>query len=153
MQEDTFSISSSAFEDGKMIPARYTCDGENISPPLQIINTNKEIAALVLIVDDPDAVKPAGHVWDHWIVFNISPQSCELAEGESPQGVVGINSGGVLAYGGPCPPDGEHRYFFKLYGIRKLVDLPEGATKAEVEAAMRGSIVAEAQLMGRYNRV
>lgn len=150
--ERILTLTSSAFENGGVIPVKYTCDGENSSPPLKVTNTYESIDSFVLIMDDPDAVKPAGHVWDHWVVFNIPPTSFELGEGENPQGILGVNSGGMLAYGGPCPPDGEHRYFFKLYGISGMLELPEGVTKKQVEEAIQGRSVAEATLMGRYTR-
>jgi len=145
-------LTSSVFEHEGLIPSKYTCDGENINPPFSISGVPEEAQSLVLIMDDPDAVKPAGHVWDHWTVFNIPTSVTEITEGEEPDGVEGITSSGALKYGGPCPPDGEHRYFFKLYALDTELDLVEGITKTEVEQAMEGHILTEAVLIGRYNR-
>lgn len=142
-------LASSAFKEGGPIPAKYTCDGSNISPPLHFEDVPAKAKSLVLVMDDPDA--PAG-TWDHWVVFNIPPATREVKEGHSPPGVVGKNTRGELAYGGPAPPDREHRYFFKLYALDAMLALKEGATKAEVEMAMEGHVLAKAQLMGRYKR-
>lgn len=148
-QDGNFSISSSAFEHTQNIPSKYTCDGEDMSPPLTITSTYEDIESLVLIMDDPDA--PAG-TWDHWVVFNIPPTSFELPEGTEPKGVAGVNSWERTGYGGPCPPDGEHRYSFRLYGVAEMLDLSEGSTKTQVEETMEGKVVRQAELMGRYNR-
>lgn len=149
---DTITLSSNAFEHGGTIPNTFTCDGENISPPLSWSGVPEEAQSLVLIMDDPDAVKPAGHVWDHWVVFNIPTTLTAVSEGEEPQGTHGITSSNTKEYGGPCPPDGEHRYFFKLYALDTNLDLQEGATKKDVEEAMEGYILAKGELMGRYER-
>lgn len=151
-------LTSPAFQDNGKIPSKYTCDGQNISPPLVISDVPKNARALVLVMDDPDIpafVKEKFNiqVWDHWIIFNIPPATTEIPEGKNPHGILGKNTGGKNAYGGPCPPDREHRYIFKLYAIDTLFNLREGATKAEVEAAMKGHILAEAKLIGRYERV
>ena len=103
-------------------------------------------------MDDPDAVVPAGKVWDHWMVWNIPPITREIPEGKEPKGVHGKGTSNNLQYKGPCPPDRVHRYFFKLYALNTGLSLPEGSTKAEVEAAMKGRIIARAELMGRYER-
>lgn len=145
-------ISSTAFEPDANIPRKYTCDGENISPPLAFSDIPAAAQSLVLIMDDPDALKPAGKVWDHWLVWNISPTTITLAEGANPPGIVGYNSGGKKSYSGPCPPDGEHRYFFKLYALDTDLDLPFNATKSDIEKAMSGHILEQVQLMGRYSR-
>lgn len=143
-------INSSAFSDGEFIPARYTADGLDVNPPLQISGVPEGAKSLVLIMDDPDA--PVG-VWDHWVVFNIPPSVTEISENSTPAGaVVGKNSWGRTNYGGPAPPSGVHRYFFKLYALDSMLPLPVGATKAQVESAMKGHILAEAQLMGKYSR-
>lgn len=143
-------INSSAFSDGEFIPARYTADGLDVNPPLQISGVPEGAKSLVLIMDDPDA--PVG-VWDHWLVFNIPPSVTEISENSTPAGaVVGKNSWGRTNYGGPAPPSGVHRYFFKLYALDSMLPLPVGATKAQVESAMKGHILAEAQLMGKYSR-
>lgn len=151
-------ITSPAFTEGAKIPSKYTCDGKNISPPLNISEVPQEAASLVLFMDDPDIPdfvkqKFRIQVWDHWVVFNIAPETREIPEGKNPPGHLGRNTGGNNSYGGPCPPDREHRYFFKLYALDTELDLPEGTTKAEVEKAMKNHIVAEAKLMGRYERV
>ena len=147
---------SSMFEHREKIPAQYTCDGNDMSPPLTISDVPDGVKSLVLIMDDPDA--PAG-IWDHWVVFNIPPDVTEIPESQEPRqtggqapGVSGKNSFGNLEYHGPCPPDREHRYFFKLYALDVELDLPEGASKAEVEQAMAGHIIEQAELMGLYER-
>lgn len=145
-------LQSTVFEHNGNIPSKYTCDGENINPPLYISDVPQEAKALVLIMDDPDAIKPAGKVWDHWLVFNIPVDTKDIPEDQQPVGVAGINSRQNLTYGGPCPPDGEHRYFFKLYAIDIELTLPEGSTKPEIEKAMEGHIIDQAELVGLYNR-
>ena len=147
-------LTSSAFAHEALIPARYTCDGDNVNPPLVIAGVPEQAVSLVLIMDDPDVPKhlrPDG-MWDHWVVFNIPPQTREIAENSEPEGVHGLGTGNNLEYYGPCPPDREHRYFFKLYALDCKLNLPQGVGKAAVEQAMVGHILAEAQLMGRYNR-
>ena len=148
-------LESSTFEHEGSIPAKYTCDGENISPPLKISDVSEGAKSLVLIMDDPDVPKnlrPDG-VWDHWLTWNIPPETSEIPEGQNPQGVVGKNTGGSFGYRGPCPPDREHRYFFKLYALDTTLDLPaDTTTKADLEKAMEGHILSQAELMGRYNR-
>lgn len=145
-------LTSTAFENNGMIPRQYTCDGENVSPPRNIMQIPPETKTLALIMDDPDAVKPAGKVWDHWIVFNIPPNTNEIEEGKDPQGIKGMTSFGKSGYGGPCPPDGEHSYIFKLYAVDTELDLVEGASKEEVLGLMQGHILEEAELIGRYAR-
>lgn len=143
---------SDAFEYEGVIPVRYTCDGEDINPPLAIHGVPERAQSLVLIMDDPDAVKPAGKVWDHWIVFNIPPETEIIEAGLTPKGVPGVTSNGDTSYHGPCPPDGEHRYVFKLYALDRALSLSEGATKTEVENAMEGHIIDQVDLIGRYTR-
>jgi Raf kinase inhibitor-like YbhB/YbcL family protein len=140
-----------------MVPPLYTCDGSHVSPPLSISGVPEGAKSLVLIVDDPDvpkAVLPAG-VFDHWVLFNIPVTTTEIAQGGS-AGTVGANSSGQNAYAGPCPPPQydppEHRYFFKLYALNAELPLKEGASKADVEKAMDGHVIAETRLMGRYER-
>jgi Raf kinase inhibitor-like YbhB/YbcL family protein len=148
----TMKITSSAFEQNGQIPSKYTCDGSNFSPPLTFTGIPANAQSLVFIVDDPDAMKPAGKVWDHWVLFNIPPTTTEIREATQP-GKSGSNSKPALGYQGPCPPDGEHRYFFKLYALDVAeLNLKVGATKAEVEAAMNGHVIAQAELVGRYVR-
>lgn len=128
---------------------QYTCDGEDVSPPLQWSGVPPEAARLALIVDDPDA--PAG-TWVHWVLFDMPADLRELPEGGE-AGVQGQTSFGQVGYGGPCPPGGsEHRYFFRLYALDQALGLPEGASRAEVDAAMEGHILAQAELMGLYGR-
>ena len=145
-------LTSPAFTESGKIPAKYTCDGNNINPPLIISEVPEGAKSLALIMDDPDAVVPAGKIWDHWVVWNIPHFIREIKEGQEPRGVRGRGTGNNLTYKGPCPPDGVHRYFFKLYALKSGLQLPEGSTKAEVEAAMKGYILAKAELMGRYER-
>jgi Raf kinase inhibitor-like YbhB/YbcL family protein len=139
---------SSAFKEGEIIPSLYTCEGKNISPPLEIGNVPQGAKSLALIMDDPDvpAFVRADKMYDHWIVFNIPPTSHKIV------GVHGKNTAGKNQYIGPCPPDREHRYFFKLYALDKRLDLQEGATKKEVEKAMEGHILSKCHLMGRYEK-
>ena len=141
------TLTSPAFKQGEAIPAKYTADGADISPPLKIENVPDGTKALVLIVDDPDA--PHG-TWDHWIVYGI-PVTAEIAENSVP-GTQGKNSFRKLNYGGPAPPSGTHRYFFKLYALDVKLGLPEGKTKKEVEKAMKGHVIDKAELMGTYSR-
>ncbi len=153
------NIKSSAFEEGKAIPTRYTCEGENVSPPLNWQGVPENAKSLVLIVDDPDAPDPAEpkRTWVHWVLFNIPPQIDGLPEGANsetlPDGVgEGINDWNRAGYGGPCPPIGRHRYYHKLYALDKTLRDLQRLTKAEVLAAMKGSVIAEAQLMGTYQK-
>ncbi len=142
-------ITSTAFKEGASIPAKYTCDEKDTIPPLSFEDVPEKAVTLALVMDDPDA--PMG-IWDHWVVWNISRDTKGVREGSEPKGVAGKNSWGKTGWGGPCPPDREHRYFFKLYALDQKLDLPAGSTKAQLEKAMKGHVVAEAQLMGRYNR-
>lgn len=145
----SMKLLSSAFANNERIPDLYTCQGDNIPPPLEIQGVPKEAKSLALIVDDPDA--PRGTV-DHWIVWNIDPETT-IINSLSRFGSVGKNSSGVDAYKGPCPPPGKpHRYFFKLYAIDNVLQLPIGSSKKDVEEAMQGHIIAETQLIGTYSR-
>lgn len=148
----TMELTSSAFKHNGKIPSKYTCEGENVSPPLKIDDAPLDVKSFVLIMDDPDAVKPAGKIWVHWVVFNIPGETEEIAEGEEPKGVQGEGTSGDLGYQGPCPPDGEHRYFFRLYALDEELPLKEGATKVEIEDAMEGHILEEAELVGKYKK-
>ena len=147
---DKMELKSNAFENNGKIPSKHTCDGENVSPQLSISGVPENSKSLVLIMDDPDAVKPAGKVWDHWIVFNIPPETKEIPEAQEPQGIHGKGTSGNLNYRGPCPPDAEHKYFFKLYALDTNFDLPQGSEKKEVEEAMKSHIIEQTQLIGRY---
>jgi hypothetical protein len=142
-------ITSSAFKDGGEIPNKYTCDGEGLVPPLAFEGVPQAAKGLALIVDDPDA--PMG-TWDHWLLFNIPPDAGGIAEGKEPAWPHGKNSFKRTAWGGPCPPDREHRYFFRLFALDLALGLKEGATKADLLKAMEGHVVAKAELVGRYKR-
>ena len=142
-------LTSPAFEHNQGIPSEYTCDGADTSPELNIEDIPENTKSLVLINDDPDA--PVG-TWDHWIVFNIPPSTTKIEKGQEPSGVGGKNSWGKTGYGGPCPPSGTHRYFFKLYALDTELDLQEGATKADIESAMEGHILEKTELIGTYKR-
>ena len=140
-------LTSPEFEHNGMIPERFTCDGEDVNPTLNIEDIPPETKSLALIVDDPDA--PMG-TWVHWVVFNI-PVTSRIEENSAP-GKQGLNDFRKLNYGGPCPPSGTHRYFFKLYALDSELDLEEGVRKEDVETAMQGHILAQAELIGLYRR-
>jgi len=142
-------ITSSVFQQGGNIPSRFSCDGANTNPPLQISDVPPEAKSLVLIVDDPDA--PSG-LFTHWAVWNISPQIITIAEGSTPKGVQGTNDFGKSGYGGPCPPSGTHRYYFKIFALDRELDLRSGAKRSQLDAAMKGHVIAQGELMGRYSR-
>ena len=149
------TITSSAFTEGALIPKKHTCDAEDISPDLKWSGVPREAKSLALICDDPDA--PVG-TWVHWVLFNIPAEAGALAAGTPPDAVLdsgarqGKNDFRKLGYGGPCPPGGTHRYFFKLYALDTVLSLESGSTKAQLVAAMKGHILAEGQLMGKYKR-
>lgn len=144
------NISSSVFQPGGPLPSKYTCDGEDISPPLTLSGVPAESQSLALIVDDPDA--PRGD-WVHWLLWNIPPNTGEILENSVPAGAVqGLTDFRRNDWGGPCPPSGVHRYFFKLYALDTVLDLPANSGKAELEVALQGHILAEATLMGTYTR-
>ena len=145
-------IISSAFKHNQSMASKYTCDGKDINPPLEFENIPENTKSLVLIMDDPDALKPAGKVWDHWLVFNISPETRKIEENKEPEGIHGRGTSDNLDYHGPCPPDGQHRYFFKLYALDSLLNLREGITKKKIETAMQNHIIAETELIGLYQR-
>jgi Raf kinase inhibitor-like YbhB/YbcL family protein len=145
-----FRISSPAFENNGAIPSRYTCDNIDVNPPLLIENVPSTAKSLVLIVDDPDA---PGRTWVHWAVWNIDPGVSEIKENSVPKGgMEGINDFRKHAYGGPCPPSGTHRYFFKLYALDRTLDIASHSEKTHVEKAMNGHVVARTQIMGKYRR-
>ncbi len=139
-------ISSEAFGSGERIPEKYTCDGQDISPPLRIDGLPDGTESVALIVDDPDA--PMG-TWTHWVVWGMEGGDIEE---DSVPGKQGLNDFKKTDYGGPCPPSGEHRYFFRAYALDMGLDLDEGASREEVEEAMEGHILEEAELMGVYSR-
>jgi Raf kinase inhibitor-like YbhB/YbcL family protein len=143
-------ITSSAFKEGDKIPRLYTCDDKNVSPPFAWTGVPSNTVSLAIIMDDPDA--PAG-TWVHWVLFNLKPNLTGLEQGNSGGGVEGQNDFGRAGYGGPCPPSGSnHRYFIKIYALDTVLDLKAGATKAQVESLMKGHILAQGQLMGKYGR-
>ena len=149
-------IKSTAFEGGDSIPKQYTCDGADISPQLSWSQPPEGTGSMVLICDDPDA--PMG-TWVHWVLYGLSPDTLEISENIPDDKEVlggskhGVNDFHKYGYGGPCPPGGTHRYFFKLYAVdTEVVDLDPGATKDEVLVAIKGHVLAEGQLMGRYSR-
>ncbi|MEK7632784.1 MAG: YbhB/YbcL family Raf kinase inhibitor-like protein [Patescibacteria group bacterium] len=134
-----------------MIPKKYGRDFENVNPPLRIEDVPEEAVSLVLTMDDPDIPEAVGiPVWDHWVVFNLSPNVCDIPEHWSVEGIRGKGTRGELGYGGPRPPDKEHRYFFTVYAIDILLDLSEGATKVECIDAMADHVLEKAELMGRF---
>jgi Raf kinase inhibitor-like YbhB/YbcL family protein len=146
-------ITSSAFATNTPIPDRYTCNGSDLNPPLDIAGSPEGTKSLALIVDDPDAPDPAAPrvVWEHWVMWNISPAIASIEAGIVPAGAVqGTNSWGRTDYGGPCPPIGTHRFFFKLYALDTTLALGTTSIKADVEAAMQGHVLARAELIGLY---
>jgi Raf kinase inhibitor-like YbhB/YbcL family protein len=148
-------IESAAFAQNQVIPAKYTCDGPDVSPPLAWKNIPDKARSLVLICDDPDA--PAG-IWVHWVCYDIPasvtalqeviPKSDSLPMG----GKQGKTDFGNIGYGGPCPPSGTHRYFFKMYALDRTLGLPAGKTKKDIERAMKGHVLAQGQLIGMYSK-
>lgn len=146
---------SPAFAEGQMIPPKYTADGEDVSPPLQWSQLPGGTESLALICEDPDA--PVG-TWVHWLIWNIPQDAGALAEKIPPQKQLpngsrqGVNDFGRIGYGGPAPPSGTHRYFFRLYALDTTLDVPAGASRTQLEKAMKGRILAQAQLMGKYSR-
>lgn len=151
-----FEIKSNAFTNENAIPPKYTCDGANLSPPLSWSDAPSGTKSYALIADDPDA--PAG-TWVHWVVWNIPHNTSNLKEGmekapKFPDGTrQGVNDFKRTGYGGPCPPGGTHRYYFKLYALDLTLEIPANATKAILEAAMKGHILSQATLLGTYSRV
>ena len=145
----SISIASPAFQSGAEIPAKFTCNGANVNPELKISGVPNEATSLVLIVDDPDA--PHG-LFTHWIVWNIDLKMTDVAENSAPAGgIQGTNDFGKRNYGGPCPPSGTHRYFFKIFALDTKLELKPSARRAELDAAMKGHVLAQGELMGRYS--
>jgi hypothetical protein len=143
-------ITSRSFTEGGTIPARFTCDGDDVNPSLAFGNVPERAKSLALIMDDPDA--PSG-TWVHWVVWNVAPSPGVIPENSVPNGAIqGRNSWGQNRYGGPCPPSGSHRYFFKLFALDTLLAIHAAADKRELEKAMHGHILAEAHWMGTYKR-
>ena len=151
-----FEIKSSAFQENGVIPKKYTCDGEDLSPPLEWKNPPAGTKSFALISDDPDA--PVG-TWVHWVLYDIPPDVAAFPEGVAADETLsngakqGLTDFRRVGYGGPCPPGGSyHRYYFKLYALNQKLNLPVKATKTQLLEAMQGHILAEAQLVGRYKR-
>ncbi len=145
-------LTSKAFKQGAALPEKYSCEGADISPPLEIADVPDHAKSLVLIMDDHDVpleISPT-RSWDHWVVFNIPPDTKKIAEGTAPKGKIGKNSWGNKEYGGPCPPDKMHRYIISLYAIDGILDLPAGANKLDVLRTMEGHVIANTQLMCTY---
>jgi len=148
-------LSSLAFNDGDMIPNKYTCDGADISPPLEWGLAPEDTKSIALICDDPDA--PVG-TWVHWVYYDIPAVTNGLSENITPQekpengGKQGTNDFRKIGYGGPCPPGGTHRYYFKIYALDTILNLPAGADKTQLLKAMEGHIIGQAQLVGKYKR-
>lgn len=149
MQIKEIKVSSPAFGHMQRIPKKYTCDGNDISPPLKFENIPENAESLAIIVDDPDA--PIG-TFTHWVAWNLDTAIVELEENARVD-FEGVNDFGRLGYGGPCPPRGsEHRYFFKVYALDKKLELNKGASKEELEKAMKGHVIAKGELVGLYGR-
>lgn len=143
-------VSSPAFENNGNIPVKYTCDGSDVNPPLAIENVPAAAKSLALIVDDPDA---PGGMWVHWVVWNIDPKTGKIEENAVPKGAVqGMNDFRKRDYGGPCPPSGTHRYFFKLYALDGQLNLSPNSKKGDLENAMKGHTLAHSQVVGLYKR-
>jgi len=148
-------LTSSAFDEGGMIPRKYTCNGQDVSPPLAWSEVPEGTKSFALISDDPDA--PVG-TWVHWVYYDLPadarslPEGVDSAEKPAAGGTQGMTDFRRIGYGGPCPPSGTHRYFFKLYALDTVLNLPAGANKKQLLKAMNGHVLAEAQLMGNYSR-
>jgi len=143
-------ISSPVFGNNGNIPAKYTCTGKDVNPPLLIEDVPAKAKSLALIVDDPDA---PGGTWVHWVLWNISPGTGEIRENSVPVGAAqGLNDFRVREYRGPCPPSGTHRYFFKVYALDALLNLSTNSTKSDVEKTIKGHIIEQAQIIGLYRK-
>lgn len=147
----TLTLTSSAFSNGAKIPRQYGYKTENKSPPLEISGIPDNAKSLALIMDDPDAIKPAGKVWVHWVLWNIDPTQSKIDENSTPSASLeGKTDFDTVGYGGPAPPDKEHTYIFKLYALKEKLDLPQGSTKKDLENAMDGKIIEETKLEGTF---
>lgn len=147
-------LTSTAFSDCTAIPARFTCDGEKVSPQLTWTGVPAGTQSLVLVVEDPDVprnLRPDG-LFVHWLVWNIPPSVTTIAENSQPAGVPGLNSAGQIGYVPPCPPHGVHRYYFRIYALDAELTLPSAATKGELLQAMDGHVLDQGELMGRYEK-
>ena len=145
-------LSSPEFPDGEHMPERVGYTKENANPELVLEDIPEAAESLVLLMDDPDALEPAGKVWDHWTVWNIDPSKSRIGRNESP-GVEGKNDFGEKGYGGPNPPDGTHTYRFRIFALDRELDLPENSMKKDVEEAMSGHVLDKAKLEGKYDPV
>lgn len=144
-------LESSAFQNGSEIPRKHGYKNENVNPSLSISEVPQEAKSLALIMDDPDAMGAVGKVWVHWVIWNIDPKTKEIRENSTPENAIqGKTDFGKISYGGPAPPDKEHRYIFKLYALDQKLNLNEGSTKTEVKNAIEGHIISEAKLEGKY---
>lgn len=143
-------LTSSAFQNNSQLPAKYTCDGEGINPPLQIAEVPQNTKSLALICDDPDA--PSG-TFTHWLIWNINPQERIILERSVPQGSIqGLTSTGKPGFISPCPPSGTHRYIFKIYALDCELDLPYNSNKTQLEQSIQNHIIDKAELIGLYGR-
>jgi Raf kinase inhibitor-like YbhB/YbcL family protein len=142
-------LTSKAFKDGEMMPSKYTCDGDNAFPPLEVANVPEATVSLALVLEDPDAVSGT---FDHFLKWNIAPRTALIEEGKEPAGISGTTSSGKIGYVGPCPPSGSHRYIFSLYALDTALTLPEGSSKTALFAAIEGHILEESKLVGLYSR-
>lgn len=143
-------ISSAAFENNSLIPSKYTCEGQEINPPLEFRDVPEDTKSLALIVDDPDAPMKT---WIHWTIWNINAKTTQIPENSCPKGAVeGITSFGRTGYGGPCPPSGTHRYFFKLFALDKMLDLSPNSYVRDIESTIEGHIIQKAELIGLYKK-
>jgi Raf kinase inhibitor-like YbhB/YbcL family protein len=143
-------IKTTAFQEGGNIPSKFTCDGPDANPPLRFEGAPAEAKSLALIADDPDA---PGGLFTHWLVWNIDPKTTSVEENSAPSnGVQGKNDFGKSGYGGPCPPSGTHRYVFKIFALDRQLDLAADSKRAQLDAQMRGHIIAQGELIGRYSR-
>ena len=156
----TLSLTSTAFDHGDAIPSKYTCEGDDVSPPLTWSGVPEIARSLVLIVDDPDAPDPNAPkmTWVHWVLYNLPPNLMGLSEGMTsaelpPDAREGLNDWNRDGYGGPCPPIGRHRYVHKLYALDTIIDGLRTPTKVEVEAAMQGHVIAQSELVGTYQKI
>lgn len=151
IQAAVFTLTSAAFKDNNPIPSQYTCVGKNVSPPLAWSGAPTETRSYVLLTIDPDTLPRLGYRVIHWVVFNIPKETQSFAEG-SVKGIEGTNSLKKAAYQGPCPPEGTHHYFFRLFALDAQLSLPAGAWVPQVMQAMRGHVLAETVLMGTFNK-
>ena len=145
------SIESSAFSSGGEIPKKYGYKNDNVNPPIKIRGVPSDASSLALIMDDPDAMKAVGKIWVHWVIWNIDPTISEISEGSLPSGSIeGKTDFGEIGYGGPAPPDKRHTYIFKLFALKRKLDLKKGSTKAQLEQEMNGQILDQAILKGTF---